>query len=1114
MSDYGLFEAASDAEQSPRRKQRIAAAQMTAALQQIHGRFGSFLANADDSDSFEDRWLMSKKDIFRVLQANQVGQYPAVVREVHGSLKSAWLAKQADDDRGYDTDDDSTDEKKDKKDDGFGGKKAPPFGKDKKESRRRFADFDEHAGDSPDSDFVPGDHEGDRWEDTSKEGRRRHAEDRSAPFQDLAMGRDHSNAELIPEDWNDPSNSETPAVQGDFMPGGDSSGTDRFEDGRMARRRRAAPMGDMPTANGSTGDMGLGGDTGLNAHDMAGLSRIEMGHPGMDAWAAQGQHEGARREAARMVADLYTDWANGNRLRVASMNTLDVYASTGMHDQDYYLLAGMIRKANEDCDCDEDGVDDREEEDSDDDSDEDSDDDYGDEDESGSDEDGDGEDDAEESDDDDSYDDDDSDSDDQEDDSDDSPFGGADDDGGSPEEGSQDDFFGGQGEDPSQDPSSDVEQTYEIPDQAPDLPPEMMDEIPQDDTSGDQPIGPELVDQILGLPEGTIESLIVQELQGQQGEDPMQQGPPQQMMGRRRKRAYDASEDHQPRRGPRHEWSGVGDTEHGAEPALDYPSWGEDGRPTMKWKEGPSAGEGRHRSEARRQRRAMGEDPTQAAGDPAAQSQQQQPPMDPSQGQEAPPADPSAGAAPDGAPDEGALLDTAMQSVQQMIEQKTQEFQQVMDPLQQAQQALDYAQQVDQAANPLDVTPPEGTVDAAPSAAPGGAQDLQQQQPPMQQQARRQASRGRRPFVFDLGREGGARTAAEGTLSPVTEADSFAWPTAKVPTGDPDKNTTNNLPKMPGSSKLGKGKTRAAKGVLPMLNDVTKTRTTKGLPASPAATLEDLKSQAPDLTESQIGKAQKSLGLATAGKRKQASFFTRKVAGWSWDDHLNGYVSKTARKFTCACGEDFATPSYGTCRCGRLWNSYAVGNNDHLASNSADMFITREIPVRDNVIVASRKKAQCEFCGGHGHDWTVHPEAHDDVRRSEREMQRLEFPFGDHHESSRKRAWTSDDGWTPPEKRDVDWVDDEDREDADAPHAPGKNARLKTLARHRAAEVFRDAGWHDEDDGIIKYDDDGDDPARRDGPKKPPSTKLKGGDPKWHSRQDGGKFKSTSPFKG
>ncbi|AOT27591.1 hypothetical protein SEA_BADGER_84 [Mycobacterium phage Badger] len=39
---------------------------------------------------------------------------------------------------------------------------------------------------------------------------------------------------------------------------------------------------------------------------------------------------------------------------------------------------------------------------------------------------------------------------------------------------------------------------------------------------------------------------------------------------------------------------------------------------------------------------------------------------------------------------------------------------------------------------------------------------------------------------------------------------------------------------------------------------------------------------------------------------------------------------------------------------------------------------------------------QCDYCGGFGHDWSVHPEARADVRSWESERNRLEFPFGDY----------------------------------------------------------------------------------------------------------------------
>jgi hypothetical protein len=94
-----------------------------------------------------------------------------------------------------------------------------------------------------------------------------------------------------------------------------------------------------------------------------------------------------------------------------------------------------------------------------------------------------------------------------------------------------------------------------------------------------------------------------------------------------------------------------------------------------------------------------------------------------------------------------------------------------------------------------------------------------------------------------------------------------------------------------------------------------------------------------------------------SGMRRQASFFTRKVAGWEWDDHLNGYLASKPNDFACKCGSKHAVPSYSICKCGKIWNSYVIGTGGDNHQASVEKFICREIPVRDNVIVANRKTA-------------------------------------------------------------------------------------------------------------------------------------------------------------
>lgn len=97
---------------------------------------------------------------------------------------------------------------------------------------------------------------------------------------------------------------------------------------------------------------------------------------------------------------------------------------------------------------------------------------------------------------------------------------------------------------------------------------------------------------------------------------------------------------------------------------------------------------------------------------------------------------------------------------------------------------------------------------------------------------------------------------------------------------------------------------------------------------------------------------------APKGAPRTASFFTRKVAGWQWDDHLNGYLANKPTPFTCKCGSKHSVPSYSTCRCGKIWNSYVIGTGGDRHQAAVEKFICREIPVRDGVIVANKRNAQ------------------------------------------------------------------------------------------------------------------------------------------------------------
>ena len=86
-----------------------------------------------------------------------------------------------------------------------------------------------------------------------------------------------------------------------------------------------------------------------------------------------------------------------------------------------------------------------------------------------------------------------------------------------------------------------------------------------------------------------------------------------------------------------------------------------------------------------------------------------------------------------------------------------------------------------------------------------------------------------------------------------------------------------------------------------------------------------------------------------------------RAEGWEWDNHLNGYVSsKSPRQFQCSCGNAMAVPGYTNCKCGKIWNSYVIGTGGDRHEAAAEKFICREIPVREDVIVAKKRTARPE----------------------------------------------------------------------------------------------------------------------------------------------------------
>ena len=1103
MSDFGMFESDEAKQAEPRLAARTAGRKLEAAIDEVRAKFGRFLVGATGIDEFGDRWHLSKADIRATVEPH-VFPNTGTMRRVMNAMKQDW-------------------------------KLAHPY---------KLAIDHEDAGFGS---MPTADHE-----------RNLDTDETYHP----------SSGNLIPspdfEGWKDSVDQGGPEkVQRDFTPGGDS-GSDRH-------------------------------------------ARID-------------------REAASLVADIYSDFAQANGMRVASLDTLDHYASTGIAESDYRLLESMILRTAEDCDEDDEDDDESESEDS-------------------EDSEGDGEapdfggsDDSEDTDGDGDHDDDDhhdGEGGEEEYDFGDENSDGEHDDADHHEEAGEEEYdFGGGDE------GGAGGQQFTVPEQAPELDPQMMQEIPQDDTDGSAPIPPEVIDSLLGLPEGTIEQLLLEEVsQGAQGapqaggddflggaggdntqpprmarrrrasddfsvtpvddddpeylawkgqnareeaealasEDAMQEhlrnlkpGDPdylpiididarnanrrhaapdeseQSLMGRQRSQQRDAIDT---KFGPapksklniqdlykraqagdpeayaqlRGMWKDRGWTasraarrfwaEEGSNAGPTHvpvggsvsPSGGEsyvfDGPAMQKAQPSTSAPSGGSDPDSFAPSDTLGVSPHNMQRALAARrfwaaDGDQEPQQDPSGGAQPPQGDPSQGGDPaamgmdpaamgggqpmmpppgsqavappqppqpmEDQPAEDALLDTANQAIMQMIDRETQEYQQIIDPLSQALQAIQFAQQVEQAEHPMDVTPPEGTVNVDPSQAPGG-------QPPMQQQARRRQAKkvgvlrnaarliagryglshgGERMLIQAMGRRNyehvrealqllppdhlqqpehraavrhiGEMFAAENprfnrdvwmrsvlgsapgsrlpfdrprlageTMVHTPTMDAFEWENDQ-PRID-DNIAVNDLPKMVGASRADDAVSRFQRWtqwreqnglVVPGGEGgvhawMQKTRNPAKPKVGPRASGEVHRSVGAEPDQPKLAPKTKPLKAVNPTLRKpksapkapkeatwgeweparQASFFTRRVPGWRWDDHLNGYVSKEAKQFACSCGQKIATPSYRTCDCGKVWNVYAIGDSHHLASDTAEMYVAREIEVRPGVIMANRRMA-------------------------------------------------------------------------------------------------------------------------------------------------------------
>ena len=305
-------------------------------------------------------------------------------------------------------------------------------------------------------------------------------------------------------------------------------------------------------------------------------------------------------------------------------------------------------------------------------------------------------------------------------------------------------------------------------------------------------------------------------------------------------------------------------------------------------------------------------------------------------------------------------LQKADEALTNLLNQKAEEFQQTIAPLQQALQTVQQAEAAQQAMSPMGVQPPAGTVNVLPPA-PGA----------------------------DAG--GGDPMAGGGGMDP-----SMMGMDPSMMGGDPSGGMGGDPAAMGGGAppmdpsqmqmqarrkRVNRGKAQGANAPrrAGIVNDVDEWGKGRGVTTgNPEVDLAQFESETgTTIGPKQRNKLTKPKPVSTANpmpKSKQpittkmpksASFFTRKVAGWQWDDHLNGYLASNNTPFTCKCGSKHPVPSYSTCKCGKIYNSYVIGTGGDNHQASVEKFICREIPVRDNVIVANRRrKTAMPWVGG------------------------------------------------------------------------------------------------------------------------------------------------------
>lgn len=330
MSSFSLFDADEAAQAEPARQARIASNRLAAAIDDVRAGYGKFLLGATGLDEFEDRWHYSKKDIRSTVEPHLM-PVTGVMRRVHDALRREFRAglQDAPDQHlqqtfspsdgtlipdgnfpGYLDDVDQGGPEKVQRD--FGG------GEDSGSDKYAVRTANCRGGHKPPYDCEnPEQHEHREWMDTHG----------LSHEEALDMMRDQ--AEQSGSDWDD-----------SYV----------LPRGKQARRRQAKSFTlnpDSPDWIGHHSEEDLADNenfwNGPGGQEIGGKQQAEV----LRLLKEERDRRGRGHEAARLTLDLYTDWARGNGLRVASLDTLELYSPNVTPDGFQTLYSAICRKLAE-----------------------------------------------------------------------------------------------------------------------------------------------------------------------------------------------------------------------------------------------------------------------------------------------------------------------------------------------------------------------------------------------------------------------------------------------------------------------------------------------------------------------------------------------------------------------------------------------------------------------------------------------------------------------------------------------------------------------------------------------------------------------------------------------